>query len=59
MLLVCNDTPALETVLDGLGSSVKQPGRRLEAFVPRLQLASAVRDTAQWRESLALLENIG
>lgn len=53
MILVCNDTQALDEVIDGLSAATLQlPGERLDAFAPRIQLAGNVRQSAAWQQAI-------
>lgn len=53
MILVCNDTQALDEVIDGLSAETLQlPGERLDAFAPRIQLAGNVRQSAAWQQAI-------
>jgi len=52
MVLVCNDTPALDEVLDGLAAArLHLPGQRLDAFVPKIQFASGLKQTIDWQRA--------
>ena len=53
MILVCNDTQALDEVIDGLSAATLQlPGERLDAFAPRIQLAGNVRQSSAWQQAV-------
>ena len=53
MILVCNDTPALDEVIDGLPSgSLLLPGERLDAFVPRIQIARWSKSVFDWQQAV-------
>lgn len=52
MVLVCNDTEALDQVIDGLPEH-PGPGKRLAAFEPRLQLAEPLIEMTAWHDAVA------
>ena len=53
MILVCNDTPALDEVIGGLpADSLLLPGERLDAFVPKIQIASGLRQSSHWQQAV-------
>lgn len=53
MLLVCNDTEALEEVIDGLSSkALTLPGAKLDAFAPKIQLARGSKQSADWQHAV-------
>lgn len=50
MILVCNDTAALDEVIDGLSSiPLTLPAERLDAFAPKIQMASGLKQSADWQ----------
>lgn len=50
MILVCNDTAALDEVIDGLSSaSLRLPAERLDAFAPKIQMARDLKQSANWQ----------
>ena len=50
MILVCNDTAALDEVIDGLSAgSLLLPGARLDAFEPKIQIADGLRQSSNWQ----------
>jgi len=51
VVLLCNDTRALDQVLDGLAGR-PLAGDRLAAFAPRIHLAGPVRGSAPWRAAV-------
>ena len=53
MILVCNDTRALDKVIDGMSSSkLVLPGARLDAFAPKIQIAGSLRQSADWQQAV-------
>jgi beta-N-acetylhexosaminidase len=53
MVLVCNDTPALDEVIDGMPSdSLVLPGERLDAFAPKIQIANDLRQSTDWQQAV-------
>lgn len=53
MILVCNDTQALDEVIAGLSAATLQlPGERLDAFAPRIQLAGNIRQSSAWQQAV-------
>jgi len=53
MILVCNDTPALDEVIDGLSSApLALPGARLDAFAPKIQIARDLKQSADWQQAV-------
>ena len=53
MVLLCNDTPALDEVIDGLSTvSLVLPGKRLDAFEPKIQIAGGLRQSALWQQAV-------
>ena len=59
MILVCNDTPALDEVIDGLSSKpLSLPGARLDAFAPKIQMATDLKQTADWQQAVDSVRNI-
>lgn len=52
MVMVCNDTDALDQVIDGLPEQ-SGPGQRLAAFEPRLQIAEPLIEMAAWHDAVA------
>ena len=53
VVLVCNDTPALDEVIDGLSSgNLLLPGERLDAFVPKIQISNSIRQSADWQQAV-------
>ena len=53
MILVCNDTQALDEVIDGLSAATLQlPGERLDAFAPKLRLAGNIRQSSVWQQAI-------
>jgi beta-N-acetylhexosaminidase len=54
MVLVCNDTAALDKVIEGLSAApLSLPGERLDAFAPKIQLAGNVRQSTDWQQAVA------
>ena len=59
MILVCNDTPALDEVMDGLSSDpLSLPGARLDAFAPKIQMATDLKQSADWQQAVDSVRNI-
>lgn len=59
MILVCNDTPALDEVMDGLSSGpLSLPGARLDAFAPKIQIATDLKQSADWQQAVDSVRNI-
>ncbi len=59
MILVCNDTPALDEVIDGLSSKpLSLPGARLDAFAPKLQMAGNLKKTTDWQQAVDSVRSI-
>jgi beta-N-acetylhexosaminidase len=53
IVLVCNDTAALDEVIEGLSSaSLALPGERLDAFIPKIQIADNLRSSADWQQAV-------
>jgi len=53
MILVCNDTTALDEVIDGLSSEpLALPGTRLDAIAPKIQMARDLRQSAEWQQAV-------
>ena len=53
VVLICNDTPALDEVIDGLSSgNLLLPGERLDAFVPKIQISNSIRQSADWQQAV-------
>ena len=53
IVLVCNDTTALDEVIDGLSSaSLALPGQRLDAFAPKIQIADNLRSSVDWQQAV-------
>ena len=57
MILLCNDTDALDQVIDGLPPR-PGPGRRLAAFEPRLQLAEPLLEMPDWHDAVARMSHL-
>lgn len=57
MVLVCNDTEALDQVIEGV-SFAQGPGKRLAVFEPRIMITESLIDMAQWHEAVARIGNI-
>lgn len=53
MVLLCNDTPSLDQVIDGLPSTTTGPGDRLAAFEPRIHLAEPLIEQSAWHDAVA------
>ncbi len=50
VVLVCNDTDALDEVIAGLSSAhLELPGARLDAFVPKTKIADDLKQTRDWQ----------
>ena len=53
VILVCNDTPALDEVIDGLSTEKLQlPGERLDAFAPKIQIAPDLKQSTDWQQAV-------
>jgi beta-N-acetylhexosaminidase len=53
IVLVCNDTAALDEVIEGLSSAgLALPGERLAAFAPKIQIADNLRSSADWQQAV-------
>ena len=53
VILVCNDSPALDEVIDGLSSAtLALPGARLDAFAPKIQMARDLKQSADWQQAV-------
>ncbi|MFW2439872.1 MAG: beta-N-acetylhexosaminidase [Arenicellales bacterium] len=53
VILVCNDTPALNEVIDGLSANpLVLPGARLDAFAPKIQMATDLKQSADWQQAV-------
>lgn len=53
VILVCNDTPALDEVIDGLSADkLGLPGERLDAFAPKIQLADDLKQSVDWQQAV-------
>ena len=59
MVLVCNDTPALDEVIDGMPSGrLVLPGERLDAFAPKIQIANSLRQSSDWQQAVESIMEI-
>lgn len=53
VILVCNDTPALDEVIDGLSTDrLPLPGERLDAFAPKIQIAPDLKQSKDWQQAV-------
>ena len=59
MVLVCNDSEALDEVLDGLPlNNLVLPAQRLNAFTPKIQLADGIRQSTGWKQAVDSVREI-
>jgi beta-N-acetylhexosaminidase len=59
MILVCNDTAALDEVIDGLSSTpLTLPAERLDAFAPKIQMARGLKQSADWQQAVATIAGL-
>lgn len=54
MVLLCNDTQALDQVIEGLPEQ-PGPGQRLAAFEPRIQVAQPLIEMTDWHAAVATI----
>ncbi len=53
VILVCNDTPALDEVIEGLSANkLLLPGERLDAFAPKIQIAPDLKQSTDWQQAV-------
>jgi beta-N-acetylhexosaminidase len=53
VILVCNDTPALDEVIESLSAGGLQlPGERLDAFAPKIQIAPDLKQSIDWQQAV-------
>jgi beta-N-acetylhexosaminidase len=59
VVLVCNDSDALDQVLDSLATTIiSLPGKRLDAFAPRIAVSREFRHSVEWQLAADSIEDI-